>query len=91
MVCIGLNLILFNSNSENFDKCLGRRSRIQFNQWQIADLERVFLITHYPNVFLRGELAMRLNISENRIQAILKTFKFYRKIKHKFFSDLVSE
>ncbi|PIO64930.1 homeobox domain protein [Teladorsagia circumcincta] len=45
-----------------------RRSRITFSPQQLHVLESVFLVTPYPDVTAREELASRLFLSETRIQ-----------------------
>lgn len=45
-----------------------RRCRTNFNAWQLDELEKAFQVSHYPDVFLREALALRLDLSESRIQ-----------------------
>ncbi|XP_015439137.1 PREDICTED: LOW QUALITY PROTEIN: protein zerknuellt 1-like [Dufourea novaeangliae] len=44
-----------------------RRSRTNFNSWQLEELERAFLASHYPDVFMREALALRLELKEGRV------------------------
>jgi len=45
-----------------------RRSRTNFTLEQLAQLERLFGKTHYPDAFMREDLSQRLCLSEARIQ-----------------------